>query len=58
MLVKVLQQVVHPQRKCTYAIFNNILVAKGSCKKENSNYQRKYLSESSEISASHMLNAT
>jgi len=32
------------------------LIAKGSCKKEDSNYQRKYLSESSEtmdVSKSH-----
>jgi len=36
------------------------LVAKGSCKKEYSNYQRKYLSESSESMdiSSHMVSAT
>jgi len=36
--------------------FENILVAKGSCKKEHSNHQRKYSSESSEskdVSKSH-----
>jgi len=36
--------------------FKKSLVAKGSCKKEHSNYQRKYISESSEsmdVSKSH-----